>query len=124
MAARQARIAQHWCVILAPNALDHTHLPPPELLHGDKGQVHAERGCRLLKDPQFFASALSLKKPARIMALLLVMTVCLMVYAALEYRLRTALKDHEATSPINRVDRFRTQRPGGCSTMLSGFIDS
>ena len=28
------------------------------------------------------------------MALLMVMTVCLLVYAALEYRIRTALKEH------------------------------
>jgi hypothetical protein len=29
----------------------------------------------------------------------MVMTVCLFVYAALEYRIRKALKDHEATFP-------------------------
>ena len=33
------------------------------------------------------------------MALLMVMTVCLLVYAALEYRIRNALKDHGATFP-------------------------
>jgi transposase len=33
------------------------------------------------------------------MALLMIMTVCLLVYAALEYRIRTALKDHGATFP-------------------------
>jgi transposase len=33
------------------------------------------------------------------MALLRVMTVCLLVYAALEYRIRQALKDHDATFP-------------------------
>ena len=33
------------------------------------------------------------------MALLMVMTVCLLVYAALEYRIRQALKDHETTFP-------------------------
>ena len=63
------------------------------------GQVHAERGFRFLKDPQFLAAALYLQKPERIMALLMVTTVCLLVYAALEYRIRQALKDHEATSP-------------------------
>ena len=34
-----------------------------------------------------------------IMALLMVMTVCWLVYAALEYRIRHALKDHGATFP-------------------------
>ena len=33
------------------------------------------------------------------MALLMVMTVCLLVYAALEYRIRKALKEHDATFP-------------------------
>jgi hypothetical protein len=73
--ARQALIDQHSGFILATNALDPTQLPPPEVWHGDKGQVQSERGCRLLKDPQFFASSLYLKKPERIMALLMVMTV-------------------------------------------------
>ena len=77
-----------------------THrLPPQALLAGYKGQQHVERGFRFLKDPRFLASSLYLKKPERIMALLMVMTVCLLVYAALEYRIRKALKDHEATFP-------------------------
>ena len=97
--ARQARIDQHSCFILATNELDPTQLPPQEVLAGYQGQVHAERGFRFLKDPQFFASSFYLKKPERIMALLMVMTVCLLVYAALEYRIRKALKDHDATFP-------------------------
>jgi transposase len=60
-----------------------------------------------LKDPQFLAAVLSLKKPERIMALLMVMTVCLLVYAALEYRIRQALKDHEATFPDQKGKRVR-----------------
>ena len=59
--------------------------------------MHAERGFRFWKDPQFFTSSLSLKKPERIMALLMVMTVCWLVYAALEYCIRQALKDYDAT---------------------------
>jgi hypothetical protein len=99
---RQALIDQHRCFILGTNELDDTHLPPQTLLEGYKGQVHAERGFRLLKDPQFLASALYLKKPERIMALLMVMTVCLLVYAALEYRIRQALKEQGATFPNHK----------------------
>jgi transposase len=73
--------------------------PPQALLAGYKGQKHAERGFRFLKDPLLLASSLYLKKPQRIMALLMVMTVCLLVYAALEYRIRTTLREHEATFP-------------------------
>jgi transposase len=99
LTSRQALIAQHRCFILVTNELDDTRLPPQELLEGYKGQVHAERGFRFLKDPQFLASALYLKKPERLMALVMVMTVCLLVYADLEYRIRQALKEQGATFP-------------------------
>jgi transposase len=105
--ARQARIDQHSCFILATNELDDHQLPPQELLDGYKGQSQAERGFRFLKDPQFLASSLYLKKPERIMALLMIMTVCLLVYAALEYRIRTALKDHGATFPDQKGKRIQ-----------------
>ena len=107
IAARQALIDQHSCFILATHARDDTLLPPQELLAGYKGQAQAERGFRFLKDPQFLASSLYLKKPARIMALLMVMTVCLLVYAALEYRIRQALKEHEATFPDQKGKRIQ-----------------
>jgi transposase len=105
--ARQALIDQHCCFILATNELDTTQLPPQELLTGYKGQVHVERGFRFLKDPQFLASSLYLKKPERIMALLMVMTACLLVYAALEYRIRKALNDQAATFPDQRGKRIQ-----------------
>jgi transposase len=104
---RQARVDQHSCFILATNELDEAQLPAPEVLAGYKGQARAERGFRFLKDPQFLASSLSLKKPERIMALLMVMTICLLVYAALEYRIRTALKEHAATFPDQKGKRIQ-----------------
>ena len=36
----------------------------------------------------------------------MVMTVCLLVYAALEYRIRKALKDKEATFPDQKGQRI------------------
>jgi transposase len=108
-ATREAQIPQHSCCIRATNELDDTQVPPGELLDGYKGQAHAERGCRFLKAPQFLASSLSLNKPERIMALLRVMTVCLLGYAALEYRIRTALTAHGATFPDQPGKR--TQNP-------------
>jgi transposase len=97
LTARPPLVDQQSCFILATNERDETLLPPTELLASYKGQSQAERGFRFLKDPQFLASSLYLKKPERIMALLMIMTVCLLVYAALEYRIRTALKTHGAT---------------------------
>src|SRR5204863_5431502 len=96
---RQARVDQHSCCILATNELDEAQLPAPEVLAGYKGQARAERGFRFLKEPQFLASSLYLKKPERIIAVLMVMTVCLLGYAALEYRSRTAPKRPPATLP-------------------------
>jgi transposase len=104
---RQARVDQHSCCILATNALDEAQWPAPEVLAGYKGQARAERGFRFLKAPQFLASSLYLKKPERIMALLMVMTVCLLVYAALEYRMRAALKEHAATLPDQKGKRIQ-----------------
>ena len=64
--------------------------------------VHITQGSRRDHRPD-------LKKPERIMALLMVMTVCLLVYAALAYRIRNALKEHGATFPDQKGQR--TQNP-------------
>jgi transposase len=104
---RQARVDQHSCFLLATNERDEGQVSAQAVLDGDKGQARAERGFRFLKDPQFLASSLYLKKPERIMALLMVMTVCLLVYAALEYRIRTALKEHAATFPDQKGKRIQ-----------------
>jgi transposase len=77
------------------------------LLDGYKGQSQAERGFRFLKDPRFLAVSLYLKKPERIMAMLMVMTMCLLVYTALEYRIRQALKVPEATFPNQKGQRVQ-----------------
>ena len=50
-----------------------------------------------------------LKKPERIEALMLIMTLCLMVYNVGEYRLREVLKKNEETVP-NQVGK-PTQKP-------------
>ena len=104
---RQARIDQHSCFILATHDLDEGQFSAPAVLAGYTGQAQAERGFRFLKEPQFLASSLSLKKPERIMALLMVMTVCVLVYAALEYRIRTVLKKQEATVPDQKGKRIQ-----------------
>jgi hypothetical protein len=98
-AVREALVAPHCCFILAINALDEGALSSQERLEEYTGPQHVERSVRFLRDPRLLASSLYLNKPDRIMALLMVMTVCLPGYAALEYRLRTALKTYQATFP-------------------------
>jgi transposase len=84
-------------------------LSDADILAQYKGQAHVERGFRFLKDPMFLANTLFLKKVERIMALLMVMTVCLLVYAALEHRIRKTLKQHDAHVPDQKGKP--TQRP-------------
>lgn len=61
-----------------------------------------------MKDPLFHANRLFLKSPRRIMGL--VMTVCLLVYAALEYWLCSALAASAETVP-NQKGKPTTATP-------------
>ena len=99
---------QKSCFILATNQLDSQALPDDELLSAYKDQQKVERGFRFLKDPLFMAATLYLKSPKRIMALMMVMTLCLLVYAALEYRIRQALNQHDQTFPNQKGQPTRT----------------
>jgi hypothetical protein len=74
-ATRQAPIDQHSCVLLAAHELADPRFPPQALFAGSTGQAQAARGVRFLQAPPFVASTLSRKKPERLMALRMVMTV-------------------------------------------------
>jgi transposase len=95
--------------IVATHEVDEQRLPDTEVLRLYKQQSQVERGFRFLKDPRFQAHTLFLNSPQRIMALLMVMTLCLMVYAALEYRLRQRLDGTDTTVPDQKGKP--TQRP-------------
>lgn len=70
-----------------------------ELLKTYKEQHSVERGFRFIKDPNIVASSFFVQKPERVAALLFVMTTCLLVYSALEYRIRQNLKKENKTIP-------------------------
>jgi len=94
------KVQQKCCFIIATNALDKTQFNNDELLaYYTPGQQKVERGFRFLKDPWFMANTLFLKSPKRIMALMVIMTLCLLVYSALEYRIRQTLVQHQKTFP-------------------------
>lgn len=99
LAQRTHRLERKSCFILATNQLNCDELSDEELIKTYKDQQKVERGCSELKDPMFMASTLFLKSPKRIMALMMVMTLCLLVYAALEYRIRETLKAYNETFP-------------------------
>jgi transposase len=85
--------------ILATNQLDRIALPDADMLIEYKGQSKTESGFKFLKDGAFAVSSVFLKKPERIVALMMVMTLCLMVYAIAQYELRTALAAAQDTIP-------------------------
>ena len=96
--------------MIATNELNHEKLSDLQLLEVYKAQgVSVERGFRFLKDPLFYAESLYLKKPERIMALTMVMSLSLMVYALAEKRIRDALKEQQLT--IHDQKKRATGRP-------------
>ena len=78
--------------ILASNDLS---VEPEEIIDVYKNQFVVERGFRFIKSPEFLADSLYLKKAERIEALLFIMTLCLMVYASLERKIRTSLEQED-----------------------------
>jgi len=70
-----------------------TDLSASDVLREYKSQQRVERGFRFLKSPEFLSDAFYLKKPERIEAMLMIMTLCLLVYCALEYTIRKRLKE-------------------------------
>ena len=106
LAERQRRIERKSCYILATNQLDTEQLTAQDMINKYKDQQKVERGFRFLKDPLFMASTLFLKSPKRIMALTMIMTLSLLIYAALEYRIREALKQTKSQFPNQKGEEI------------------
>lgn len=85
--------------ILATNELDENAIPNEKLLEHYKNQSSVERSFRFLKDPNIVASSLFVQKPERMTAIMMIMTLCLLVYSALEYATRTLLKKNNLNFP-------------------------
>ena len=96
---RIQRIQRKSCYVLATNQLDSEQLSDSEVMALYKNQQKVERGFRFLKDPMFMSSNFFLKSPERVMVLTMIMTLCLLLYAALEYRIRESLKQTKRTFP-------------------------
>ena len=79
--------------ILATNDMDAEGYPASRMLSEYKDQQNVEGGFRFLKDPWFIVDSVFLKSPQRITALMVVMTLCLLVYNIAQYKLRLRLKE-------------------------------
>ena len=85
--------------ILATNELDAEGYKNAQILKEYKEQQNVEGGFRFLKDPWFMVDSIFLKLPSRIEALMMIMTLCLLVYNVGQYRLRESLKVQNITLP-------------------------
>lgn len=85
--------------ILATNELDTERYKNEQILDEYKEQQNVEGGFRFLKDPWFMVDSIFLKSPKRIEALMMVMTLCLLVYNVGQYKLREQLKAQTTTLP-------------------------
>jgi transposase len=85
--------------VLATNQLDEMILSNEEVLSEYKGQSGTERGFKFIKDDTFQVDSVFLKTPGRIDALMMVMTLCLMVYGVSEYELHQSLQEKNETIP-------------------------
>ncbi len=90
--------------ILATNDLDASSYPDARMLSEYKEQQKVEGGFRFLKDPWFMVDSVFLKSPRRIEALMMVMTLCLLVYNVAQYQLRLKLRETKDTLP-NQLDK-------------------
>ena len=85
--------------ILATNQLDKQKISDQEVLFEYKGQQKTERGFAFIKDKTFEVSSVFLKKPSRISALMMIMTLTLFVYSLTQYALRQTLLEKNKFVP-------------------------
>lgn len=93
----EEEIATKGRFIIATNQLDIEDFAA--IISSYKQQQNVEQGFRFLKDPWFMADTMFLKSPRRLEALMMVMTLCLMIYNIAQYRLRSALSAQNETIP-------------------------
>lgn len=80
-----------------------------QLLVDYKAQHSVERGFRFIKDPNIVASSFYVQKPSRVAALMFIMTGCLLIYSALQFRIRQALQEEDKSVPDQKGKP--TQKP-------------
>lgn len=95
--------------VLATNQMDKNILSDAAILAEYKAQSGVECSFKFIKDDTFQVDSVFLKTPARIEALMMVMTLCLMVYGVSEYELQQSLQENNKTI-LNSMKK-PTQKP-------------
>ena len=104
--AVQVAIHKKSSFVLATNMAEQD-LADEDIVSCYKNQQCVERGYRFLKDPLFFANGFYLKKPSRISALIMIMTLSLLVYTIAQKKLREAMKEKNVKLP-NQIGKLVT----------------
>ena len=95
--------------VFATNQLNENILSDAMVLSEYKAQSGVECSFKFIKDDTFQVDSVFLKTPERIEALMMVMTLCLMVYGVSEYELQQSLQASNETIP-NAIKK-PTQKP-------------
>jgi len=74
-------------------------LTAAQMLSTYKEEQDVERGFRFIKEPCFQLNKIFLKNPERIEALMMIMTLCLMIYNLGQHQVREKLKQEKETLP-------------------------
>ena len=90
--------------ILATNKMNIEELNSQEILNQYKQQSCVESGFKFIKSNTFELSSFYLKTPKRIDALMMVMTLCLMVYNFAQYQMRKCIQENDDVIP-NQVGK-------------------
>lgn len=106
--------------ILATNQLDKNALTDMEMLQEYKAQIHTEAGFKFIKNDAFEVSSVFLKKSSRIQALMMVMTLCLLVYNLAQYFLRKSLEDNNDSIPDPVKKKTKTPTMARVSRIFHG----
>lgn len=85
--------------LLTTNQIEDTELSDAEVLKQYKEQSQVESGFKFIKNDAFELDSFFLNTPARIGALMMIMTLCLMVYNFAQYHLRKCLKENNDVVP-------------------------
>jgi len=116
----QSELSTKGRFILATNQL--TIENSAQILESYKQQQNVEQGFRFLKAPWFMADTMFLKSPRRIEALMMVMTLCLMIYNISQHRLRVALKEQNETIPNQLGKQTATPTLRWAFQIMEGII--
>ena len=94
--------------VIATNDLGEEKNAMTDMLKCYKSQASTESGFGFIKGNDFQVSSIFLKNPSRVAALMVIMTLCLMIYSIAQHRLREGVKANKETVPDQKNNETST----------------